>query len=271
MIYFIKRFFLRKLYKLIKSNPAKMPMVKYWRHAQTVKAKVTTGKDGAQIMYMEGEDYPFPGFPRSYLLHGSLSKLKHEIKNRLFNDSWYKLEAGITREQVISDFKNSFDSLIPLIEAAKFDMVPPSKMSRPARELWRSLSAIEQMGARIEPIKKVLTFILNEDDAYRFRLQWLISIFNPSSWWFKLLFRDVVHDFELALQELEHAEIVGDMKERIRLLRRILMLILEDKKILTIFKAFCRETNWQKLKLDATDKYNFRAKYFKVDLDRFEY
>ena len=248
-----------------------MEMVKYWRKAEAVKAKVTTDKDGAQVLYMQGEKYPFPGFPRSYLLYGSLSKLKHEIKNRLFNDSWYKLEDGISKEKVIADFKTAFDSLSPLIREANIDMVPPQKMTKSVREIWRALEAIEPMSRRIMPVKEALTFILNEDDAYRFRLQWIVSIFNPGSWWFKLLFRNPIKDFEIALQELEHAEVIDDMKERIRLLRRILLLILEDKHILAIFKAFCKEIDWNKLKLTKADKYNFRAKYFKVDLDKFEY
>jgi hypothetical protein len=120
-------------------------------------------------------------------------------------------------------------------------------------------------------LKNTLTFILTEDDAYRMRLQWITQIFNPSAWWFKLFFRNPVKDFDLALQELENAEVVGDMKERIRLLRRILLLIIEDKRIGQLFGELCKELDWNKLKLREADKYHFRAKYFKVDLDKFEF
>jgi len=271
MIYFIKRFFLRKLYKLIRSNPAKMPMVKYWKNKESVKAKVTTARDGSTVMYMEGEDHPFPGFPRSYLLFGSLSKLKHEIKNRLFNESWWKLEAGKPREEVIREFKEALDSLTPLVEEARIDMLPPSKMTPGVREIWRALETVKHLSPRVKLIQESLTYILSEDDSYRFRLEWLVGIFNPRSWWFRIFFRDPVRDFGRALQEMEHAEVVDDMKERIRLLRRILLLILEDKKILKIFKLLCQEMNWNKLKLSQADKYFFRAKYFRVDADKFEY
>ena len=103
------------------------------------------------------------------------------------------------------------------------------------------------------------------------RFQWITQIFNPSAWWFRLLLLNPVKYWEMALIELENAEVVGDMKERIRLFRRVTLLLLEDKRIIKLFKEFCKEVDWSKLKLSEADKYHFRAKYFKVDLDRFEY
>lgn len=272
-MYYIKRFIYRKIYKLLRKTPLDMPMVKYWRKSVSVQAKVMTGKDGSLIMKMEGEDYEFPGFPRSHLLYGPLSKLKHEVKNQLFNDSWWKLEDGVPRQEVINDFKKSLKNIFEITESLKYDMTPPEKMPKGVRELWRAMTVLEERhnSKTIQNLKKTLTFILTEDDAYRMRLQWMIQIFNPSAWWFKLFFRNPVKDFELGLQELENAEVVGDMKERIRLLRRILLLIIEDKKIGQLFNELCKEMDWKKLELSEADKYHFRAKYFKVDLDKFEF
>ena len=70
---------------------------------------------------------------------------------------------------------------------------------------------------------------------------------------------------------MEHAEVVGDMKEKIVLLRRILLLILEDDTVLNLFNKFIKEVNWKKLKLSKADKYFFRAKYFKCDYPEWEY
>jgi hypothetical protein len=111
----------------------------------------------------------------------------------------------------------------------------------------------------------MLCFILQEDDAYRFRVQWLFGIFRPR-WWL-----DPVRLFDFALSELENAEVIGDMKERQRLLKRILLLTLEDKHIRELFVKFCRELNWKKVRLSRADKYHFRGKYFKVDWLYFEY
>lgn len=248
-----------------------MSMVQYWKKKESVQAKVMRDKDGSIVMKMEGEDHIFPGFPRGHLLFGSLSKLKHEIKNRLFNDNWWKLENGISPEIVIKEFKKSFTEILKLVEIARYDMVAPSRMVKSVKEIWRAMEVLEEKCPKIKPFKEIMTFVLQEDDAYRFRLQWMIQIFNPSSWWFKLLFRDPIKDFDLALQEMENAEIIYDMKERIRLFRRITSVILEDKRIQDLFLDLCKEMDWNKLKLSEADKFHFRGKWFRVDLMYFEY
>src|SRR3990167_628288 len=98
------------------------------------------------------------------------------------------------------------------------------------------------------------------------RLEWIIQIFNPSAWWFKLLFRNPVKDFEVALRELENAEVMADMKGRIKLLRRVLLAVLGDEKIRSLFLELCKEVDWKKLKLQESDRYHLRAKYFRPDL-----
>lgn len=272
-MYFIKKRFLRLVFKILKKNPANMPMVRYWKFKESVSAKVTKNKDGALVMVMDGEDEVFPGFPRGHLLFGSLSKIKHEIKNQIFNESWRFLEEGAISEEVNHYIKKTIDKVSELLEVTRYDMTPPQKMVAPVREIWRAFTILEEKykSKRIKTLKEILTYILQEDDAYRFRVQWIVQIFNPSSWWFKLLFRDPIKDFKIALNELEHAEIVGDMKDKIRLLRRILLVLLEDSNINKLFREFCREVNWNKLKLSNADKYFFRGKYFKVDFDKFDY
>ena len=77
--------------------------------------------------------------------------------------------------------------------------------------------------------------------------------------------------FEKALMIMEHAEIIGDMKERIRLLRRILLTVLSDDSMRNQFYALCKEINWKRVRLSKADRYFFRGKYFRCDLDKFEY
>lgn len=248
-------------------------MVKYWKFKESIPAKVTQSSNGSTVMIMEGEDEVFPGFPRGHLLFGSLSKIKHEIKNQVFNESWQLLEEGKSNEEVSDYIKETLDRLSKIIETGKYDMTPPQKMVIPVREIWRAFTVLEEKykSQRIKILKEALTYILQEDDAYRFRVQWLIQIFNPSSWWFKLFFRNPVKDFELALNMIEHAEIIGDMKDKIKLLRRILLVFLKDEKINQLFREFCKEVDWNKLKLTKADKYFFRGKYFKVDYPIIEY
>lgn len=246
-------------------------MVKYWMTKDSTIAKVTKAKDGHYIMKMQGEKYDFPGYPRGALLYGKLSPLKHWIKNLIFNDSWKKLEEGVDEKDIIQDLKdNALEEVFKLMDNCKHDVVPTDKLVPPVREIWRAMSVVEtkvsgKTRERVKKLKETLCFILQEDDAYRFRLQYIAQFFNPNSLWRKITGRKVEKDFELALTLLEHAEVVGDMKERIRLLRRILLMVLRDKAIKTCFDLLNEEMDWKKLKLTKADKYFFRAKFFKVD------
>lgn len=242
-------------------------MVSYWKHGEAQKARVFTAHDGSTKMEIFGEKYPFPGYPRGHLLFGSLSPLKHWIKNKIFNDAWYALESSVERQEVIRRMKLAWsEDICPLIEKAKVDMVPEEKMSVPVRELYRALSVIQERHD-VQKFKECVTYIFQEDDAYRFRFQWLVAYWNPSSV-FNLFKKDFAKDFELAMSMLEHAEVIGDMKERIRLWKRGFMLMLEDKEMKQIFDELCREVDWNKVKLTSADRYYMRAKYFKVDYDR---
>lgn len=270
-MYFIKRKILRFFYRLLRKNPNKMPMVQYWKVRESIPAKVTLSKKGETIMRMEGEAQAFPGFPRGHLLFGSLSKLKHEIKNQIFNESWRKLEEGREIKQIIPEAKEAFDRTAVLLEEHHYDMIPPARMVEPVREIWRAMSTIEKGHPRVAALKKMICHIFSEDDAYRFRLQWVVSVFNPSSWWFRLFFPDPIKGFDLGLRELENAEVIGDMKDKIKLLRRILLTVLEDPNVKDLFLRLCKEMKWNKLKLSEGDKYHFRGKWFKVDYDKFEY
>ena len=237
-------------------------MVSYWKTKESVAAKVTTNSDGATVMKMDGEKHPFPGFPRGYLLFGPLSKLKHEIKNQIFNEGWRLLEEG----QFI-DVVKVLDGIYELSRQSKYDMVPPESMVDSVKELWRAFTVIEKSltgvsRLRVKSLKETICYILQEDDAYRFRVQWIAPM---------LEWGDPVKNFDRALGELEHGEIIGDMKERVRLLRRVLMEVLKHKTIGDLFRRFYKEVKWKKVKLKEGDKYHFRGKYFKVDFDKFAY
>lgn len=242
-------------------------MVRYWKTKTAVEAKVIQDRNGVTVMKMDGEDYLFPGFPRGHILFGRLSKLKHEIKNQIFNDSWVKLEEGHTEKEVANRIRTSVLPIIyAMFEKSRYDIVPPHKMALPVREIYRAWTKVAPQSPLL---RDILCHILQEDDGYRFRLQWIVTYFNPNSVF--SMFRDPINLFDKALIMLEHAEVIGDMKERIRLLRRVLMAILSDKGFRDKFIKFCREVDWGKVRLSEADKYFFRGKWFKVDLDKFEY
>ena len=267
----MKTLFLRWYYRLIKKSPADMPMIQYWKFQEKQEAKVTHNKDGELIMKIVGETEDFPGFPRGYLLFGKLSKLKHEIKNQIFNYAWQKLEEKVSEEKIIKEIKGEvFDRIFQLAEDTKYDQVPYERMYRPVKEIYRAWTKVAP-GERSLKLRDILTFVLQEDDSYRFRFQWLVTYFNPNKWWMKLWGKDIIIQFEKALCMVERAEVIGDMKDKVKLLRRVLMLILKDRNIKNKFLSFCKELDWEKVKLSKADKYHFRGKYFRVDLNLFDY
>lgn len=238
-------------------------MVSYWKHKESVGAKITRAKDGSIIMKMEGEKHLFPSFPRGHILFGHLSKIKHEIKNQIFNESWKQLEDGVEKIEIIKEIKRklSYD-IWEVAKQSQYDMLPVASMTPSVREIHRAWTKVSPQTSKL---RNYLCFILQEDDAYRFRVQWLCEWFG---WLMKL---NPIKSFDYALRMLEHGEVVGDMKERARLLRRILVLALEDDSIRSQFIALFKEIDWKKVQLTKADKYHFRGKYFKVDLKYIEY
>lgn len=236
------------------------PMVRYWMSRDSVEAKLIKMPEGHTVMIMEGEDYPFPGYPRGSLLYGPLSPLKHLIKNRVFNDSWKLLDES---QDPSDNIRKGLDEAFALLEKGKYDLVPYDAMVPPLKELWRAMTVVEQkMGGRSMRLKELICFIMQEDDSYRMRLQWLVKFLGrkPSE-----------KDFEYALSMLEHGENVPDMKERQRLLKRVIIAALKDPRIHECFSLLLKELDWKKLRLTKADKYFFRAKYFKVDYPEYDY
>lgn len=257
----------RLWYRLIGMHPGKMPMVSYWKTKDHVEAKLTT-KDGATQMVMQGEKYPMWGFPRGHLLipsniqHGPLSVLKHEIK-QFFNEVWAKNEAGTPKDELLKWGKERLFKSFEAIEPMKYDLMPARTMCPSVREIHRAITAVSD-SPRVHLFRDVLTLILQEDDSFRYRVQWL-AIWLPVIRW------NPVKILDKCLRLVEEGEVIGDMKRRIRLLRTITILMLEDVHIKDLFVRFFREVDWNKVKITEADRYHFRGKYFKVDMDTLEY
>ena len=150
------KWFFNKYYRI---RPPEM--VSYWKYSESARARLTNSEDGSLQMEIKGEKYPFAGFPRGHVLTGPLAKLKKTIKDTVFNQVFAQIEE-MTKE-------------------LEFDMIPPEKCAPAIRELHKVLQQLEDaeitpdMKGRIKLIKKVLIFFLQEDDAYRFRWQWIME------------------------------------------------------------------------------------------------
>ena len=273
----IIRWFFNRLYRV------RLPeFVQYWKTGDMARAKLVT-IDGAYAMIIEGEKYPLWGFPRGPVLFGPLATLKHWTKVLLFNEVWKMLEEGKTHEDIDNHIaKIALPFLVGEIKKMKYDMFPPQRLCPAVRELWRAMTVIEtQVDPRIKDTIKTLkegfTFFLQEDDAYRFRVQWMAKYINPRNPWRRLYYfftrkrYSFVEELETVFEFLGHAEITPDMKGRMKLIRRIVFYMLKDDRFGTLIEKLVKEINWKKLCLSKADTYFFRGKYFRVDMDHYDY
>lgn len=142
------------------------PMVKYFLRTEGALARVKKNPKGGYEMQIEGEDESMPGFPRGPVLFSTIGKLKHEVKTRVFN-------------AIAGDLKK-------LTEEMKVDMIEPDRMVPAVRHIWdtfelmETMEVTEDMRDRIKLMKEVICFLLDQDDAYRFRTQMFLWLLNQN-------------------------------------------------------------------------------------------
>lgn len=227
-------------------------MVDWWKKKSSTTAKLTVAKEGHHLMYMEGEKYPLVGYPRGHINYhmGPLSKMKHEIKNQIFNESWAILEEGGSHSEMITHAKKATKNILKMTDDIKLDIVPHERMVPAVKEIYRAMEGM--------PLRDTICHFFQEDDAYRFRFQWLMRYLRKKP-------------FGEAMDYLENAEIVDDMKGFVRLWKRVISVMLEDPEFNQMFTTFLKRVNYRKIKLTKADKYYFRGKWFKVDYPFHQY
>ena len=145
---------------------AKKSMFLFKRKPNVVQYGDRSGKERAQPVFNEktqsmelhisGERYPLRGFPRHHVLHGPLAPLKRYVKNFII-------------EQMVK--------CLPY-------KIPDAQLVPPVRELARIFDlAIQaedepEMKRLMEQFKDAITMALNEDDAWRYRWQWMMENIN---------------------------------------------------------------------------------------------
>lgn len=159
MLNWILRNFYKWFYRL--KPPS---MVQYWKGGKGVLARKTQHEKGHYEMHVTGEKMPLAGFPRGPVLFSSIGKLKHIAKTEIFN---------------------AFAAKFAEIKAElKVDMVEPDKMVPAVKHIWETFELLENMEisedmkGRIKLMKEVICFLLDMDDAYRFRTQMFLWLLN---------------------------------------------------------------------------------------------
>lgn len=154
------RFFIKLFFKYFyRFRPPEM--VKYGKKGGFQHAKITKAEDNSIQMEIKGEKYPFPGFPRQHvLIGGSLEKMKDKLKKEIFH------------------------TLFEVVEDAAPDMLPEEQLCPFVKEWWKVFGLLENaeitgdMKSQIRNMKKVVCFFMQEDDAWRFRVQWMMERMN---------------------------------------------------------------------------------------------
>lgn len=107
-------------------------------------------------LHIRDERYPMRAFPRNHVLHGPLGPLKRYIKNLII-------------EQLVK--------CLPY-------KIPDENLAEPVRELARVFDLMAQaedepeMKRLVGQFKDAICMILQEDDAWRYRLQWAAEQLN---------------------------------------------------------------------------------------------
>ena len=198
-------------------------------------------------MWMDGEKYPFPGYPRGHLITNEpgkfspYSRLKHLIKTQFFNENWKRLDEG-------QSIQLETDEIFKLAQELRYELMPIEKCAPAIRELYQWLPD--------SPWRDILICILQEDDAYRWRFQYLVQFLNK---------KDPIGSFNKAMKILENAEVIDDMKDRVNLIRRVLLALWENQQYAQHWIHLVKNMDFKKTKLQKADLYYFRAKYFKPD------
>lgn len=250
-------------------------MVSYWKESKGMLARIRIAKGGHFEMEIKGEKYPMKGFPRGYLMQSEtgdfplFSKVKHLAKNLIFNWAWNEIANGTEEKTIVSAVKGpALDNVFELFSGLKYHMLPFDRLVPAVKEFWTGMSAIEGESPRVKPLKEFLSFTMQEDDGYRYRVQWLMEAakFRKGD-----TIGEIKKKLESGLLKMADAEVVEDMKLRINLLRVVLLLLINDQRIGNLAELLFKNMDPRKMRLDRGDKYHFRGKYFKVDHDHYEY
>lgn len=120
-------------------------------------AKSKLNKDGEIILDIKGEKYPLAGHPRHHFMHGPLSPLKNKMKNLVIESIPKLLEKCISSQLPEEQWCVSVKAI-----GKVFDK-------------WIEAEDEPSMKYLAGQIKDAICMFLQEDDAYRFRVQWLFE------------------------------------------------------------------------------------------------
>jgi len=117
-------------------------------------------KNGEIELHITGEKYPLRAHPRHHVLHGPMVELKRKMKNMVIETLAGHIAKTVKYKRPESSWAE------PIKEIARvFDLCIEAEDEPEMKRLMKQLR---------DPI----CMILNEDDAWRFRVQWALEKLN---------------------------------------------------------------------------------------------
>lgn len=130
--------------------------VKYGEEGGQQLARTVIAKDGSSELEIKGEKYRLRGVPRAHVLHGPMQPLKRYIKTFIV------------------------ESLMKVLP----HKIPDEQLCEPVREIARVFDLVIEaedefeMKRQIGQMKDAVCMLMQEDDAWRFRVQWAVERLN---------------------------------------------------------------------------------------------
>src|SRR3990167_919928 len=214
--------------------------------------RVEFPKDGGVLTYMEGQEYPYKGFPLDTIVdkidlfkkftRNALSGFYHSLKHK--NRLWL-----LTLIPAAWMFKSVIRAVIytfyRIMERTRIKSI---RYSDSMRELYRAFSK-ENSELRLQ-LRDMICMILEFDNAYRFRFQDISAEIDKDRLQKKPV-KELLRLFEIA-QSREKDQYLKDTWTLFKLLIRIYFRL--DKEMLFIVQDVLLDLDVEKTKLDEGDK-----------------
>lgn len=207
--------------------------------------------DGGVLTYMDKRDYPYRGFPYKDFV-GQIEVIKKISKGMMsgfyhyFNPLKIPLAIGVFKELVYSGTYTFYR----LVERYR---IKPFRYSKAIRELHRAFShpfgeSKKMMRLRFM-LRDIVCMILEFDNAYRFRVQDIISELNKDS-----LKNNPIKELNRLCTLAQGREKGQQVKDTWKLLRIFNSFYLRfDRKLLKMIKDVLLELNQEEFKFTAED------------------
>ena len=130
------------------------------KFGKTEALPVINEKSGEAELHLRGEKYPLRGVPRHHFLHGPLVEFKRKMKNIV-------IETMTSQIEKMSEFKTPEEQWCPFVK----------ELARVA-DLFIEAEDEPEMKRLAKQFRDPICMFLQEDDAWRFRIQWAIGKLN---------------------------------------------------------------------------------------------